>query len=206
VKYLLIFTPAWHIWSDLRELMNSYYNDDLAQRVLILWIMALMVLYGNNATLVGDDIGALRTTLGAFMTARFTVVVTYLTYSFASFQHRVQARILAALIFLGLLLWIPLYLESVSIRAKIAVAVIAIVYQELSWVFTFGPWIKRRLKLEYSTAVDIGHEIDRLAAFFIVILGEYLYSIIVKNPTAIGLNTGLLKAVWTLVIGMDSRF
>ena len=200
VKYLLIFAPAWHIWSDLREIMNSYYNDDLVQRFFVLWIMALMVLYGNNATLVAEDIGAMRTAVGAFLAARLTVMIAYIVFSFASFQHRPQIRLLAVLIFVSMLVWIPLFFEGVSIRAKIAVAAVAITFQELSWVFTFGPWIKRRMKLQYSTAVDIAHEIDRLAAFFIIILGEYLYSIVVGNPAAIGLNTGLLKAVWTLII------
>ncbi|KIY03929.1 uncharacterized protein Z520_00621 [Fonsecaea multimorphosa CBS 102226] len=200
VKYLLIFAPAWHIWSDLREIMNSYYNDDLVQRGVILWVMALMVLYGNNARLVADDIGAMRTVVGAFMTARLTVAAVYLISSFASFQHRAQARIMAGFIVVGLLIWIPLYFESVSLRAKIAVAVVGIVYHEVTWVITFGTWIKRRLKLEYSTAVDISHEIDRLAAFYIIVLGEYLYSIVVGDPAAIGLNMGLLKAVWTLII------
>ena len=114
--------------------MNSYYNDDLVQRFLILWMMALLVVYGNNATLVGDDIGALRTTLGAFMVARFTTMIGYLILSTASFQHRPQARILSGLIFLGLIIWTPLFFESVSIRAKIAVAVVAITWQEVSWV------------------------------------------------------------------------
>lgn len=200
VKYLLIFAPAWHIWSDLREIMNSYYTDDLVQRAVILWVMALLVLYGNNATLVDEDIGALRTVVGAFMAARVTVALVYAISSFASWQHRPQARLMAALILVGLLIWVPLYFESVSVRAKIAVAVVAIVFQEASWIFTFGPWIKKKLRLEYSTAVDIAHEIDRLAAFFIIVLGEYLYSIVVGNPAAVGLNTGLLKAVWTLII------
>lgn len=200
VKYLLIFAPAWHLWSDLREIMNSYYTDDLVQRGVILWIMALLVLYGNNATLVAEDLGAMRTTVGAFMAARLTVALVYAVSSFASWQHRVQARIMAVLILVGLFLWIPLLFEGVSLRAKIAVAVVAVVYQEAAWITTFGPWVKRRLALEYSTAVDIGHEIDRLAAFYIIVLGEYLYSIIVGNPAAVGLNTGLLKAVWTLII------
>ncbi|KAH0844286.1 hypothetical protein AYO21_00761 [Fonsecaea monophora] len=200
VKYLLIFAPAWHIWSDLREIMNSYYNDDLVQRGVILWVMALMVLYGNNARLVADDIGAMRTVVGAFMVARLTVAAVYLISSFASFQHRTQARVMAAFITVGVLIWIPLYFEHVSLRAKIAVAVVGIVYHEVAWVITFGTWIKRHLNLEYSTAVDINHEIDRLAAFYIIILGEYLYSIVVGDPAAIGLNMGLLKAVWTLII------
>ncbi len=107
---------------------------------------------------------------------------------------------LLALIFVSLFIWTPLYFESVSIRAKIAVAVIGIVFQEAAWIFTFSPWVKKIMNLEYSTAVDIAHEIDRFAAFFIVILGEYLYSIIVGNPAAVGLNSGLLKAVWTLIV------
>src|SRR5205085_10636942 len=124
-------------------------------------------------------------------------MLVLLTSSFASFQHRPQARLMAGLIFVSLLTWIPLYFETISIRAKIAVAVVGIIFEEAAWIFAYGPWIKKKLSLEYSTAVDISHEIDRFAAFFIIVLGEYLYSIIVGNPAAIGLNTGLLKALWT---------
>lgn len=200
VKYALIFAPAWHVWSDLREIMNSYYTDDLVQRLIILWIMALLVLFGNNATEVAKELSAMRTTVAAYMAARFTVALVFLTCSFASYQHREQVRLMAGFILVGLCIWIPLFFESVSIRAKIAVAAVAIVYQEVTYIVTFSPWIKRRLRLTYSTAVDISHEIDRLAAFFIIILGEYLYSIIVGNPTGIGLTTGLVKAAWTLII------
>ncbi|KAA8644431.1 ATP-binding protein [Aspergillus tanneri] len=61
---LLILAPTWHIWSDLRELMNTFYNNDLLQHVLILWVMAVLVMYGNNAPLVNDNISAMRTTVG----------------------------------------------------------------------------------------------------------------------------------------------
>ena len=183
--------------------MNAYYTDDLVQRIIILWIMALMVLYGNNATLVAEDIVAMRTTVGAFMTARVTVMCVYITTSFASYQHRPQARLFAGLIFVSLFIWIPLFFDTVTIRAKIAVAVVGIVFQETAWALSFGPWVKKLLNLQYSSAVDISHEIDRLAAFFIIVLGEYLYSIVVGDPAAIGLNTGLLRAVWTLVIAFS---
>jgi len=200
VQYMLTFAPAWHAWSDLREIMNSYYNDDLLQRCLILWIMALLVGYGNNANEVVDSIAAMRTTVGVYMTARFTMATTYSVYSFASTEHRPQARVFAAFNFVGLLLWIPLLFESVTIKAKIAVAVIAIVYEEAVWIFSFGPWIKRLLKLEYSTAVDVPHEIDRQAAFYIIVLGEFLYGIIAGSPAGIGLHLNLFRAVETLVV------
>jgi low temperature requirement protein LtrA len=185
--------------------MNSYYNDDLLQRCLILWIMALLILYGNNAPLVSEDIGAMRATVGAYMVARFTMMLTYWIYSFASTEHRPQARIFASLNFAGLFIWIPLLIseEHVSLRAKIAVAVIAIIYEEVVWIFSFGPWIKRLLHLEKSTAVDVDHEIDRQAAFYIIVLGEYVYGIVVGSPAAVGLQLRLFRAIETLVIAFS---
>ncbi|KAL1868226.1 hypothetical protein VTK73DRAFT_3788 [Phialemonium thermophilum] len=200
VKYLLTFAPAWYVWSDLREIGNSFYVDDLLQRLVILWVMALLVLYANNANEVDKDIWAMRTTAGAYMVARFTTLCVFLIASFASYQHRVQARILAGFMFVGILLVVPLFFEGVSIRAKIAVVAVMIFYQEFTWALTLSPWIKRQLKLKYSTAVDIAHEIDRLAAFFIIILGEFVYSIIVGDPAGIGLTSGFVKALCTLVV------
>ncbi|KID64660.1 LtrA, partial [Metarhizium hybridum] len=199
-KYILIFAPAWHIWADLREIMNSYYTDDLLQRLVILWVMALLVLYANNAREANTDIDAMRTTAGAYLVARFSTMSVFLISSFASYQHRTQARILAGFMFIGLFITIPLFFESVSIRGKAAVVAVMIVYQEVTWSITLSPWIKRRLRLKYSTAVDIAHEIDRMAAFFIIILGEFMYSVIVGDPAGIGLTAGYAKAVCTLII------
>ncbi|CAM1510432.1 Fc.00g007670.m01.CDS01 [Cosmosporella sp. VM-42] len=203
VKYLLVFAPAWHIWADLREIMNSYYTDDLLQRLIILWVMALLVLYANNANHADEDLLAMRTTAGAYVVARFTTLSAFLITSFASYQHRTQARLMAGFMFIGLILTIPLFLESVSIRGKIAVVAVMIFYQEATWALTLSPWIKKKLKLTYSTAVDIAHEVDRMAAFFIIILGEFVYSIIVGNPAGIGLTSGYAKAACTLVIAFS---
>lgn len=199
-KYILTFTPAWHIWVDLREIMNSYYTDDMIQRLVILWVMALLVLFANNANFVDDDIGAMRTAAGAYVAARFTTMLVFLISSFASYAHQMQARIMAGFMFIGLLITIPLFSENVSIGGKAAVVAVMIVYQEFTWSLTLSPWLKRRLKLRYSTAVDIAHEIDRMAAFFIIILGEFVYIVIVGNPAGIGITSGYGKAVCTLVI------
>lgn len=96
-----------------------------------------------------------------------------------------------------------MFFENLGIRAKIAMAVIAILYEEVVWIFAFGPRIKRRLKLEYSTAVDIPHEIDRQAAFYIIVLGEFLYGVIVGSPAGVGLKLNLFRAVETLVVAFS---
>lgn len=180
--------------------MNSFYNDDILQRILILWLMAVLVVYGNNAPLVDEDIGAMRATVGAYMTARMTCNLAHLFYSFASYHHRPQQRLWFVLSTLCVCIYIPLYFESVSIQGKIATAAVAIFAEECVWIFCYSPVAKRLLRVKYSTAVDINHEMDRYAAFYIIALGEFLYLIVVGSHAAIGLNDRILRAVWTLVI------
>ena len=151
--------------------MNSYYTDDIAQRLVILWVMALLVLFANNAPRVDEAEGglsAMRTTVGAYICARFTTACVFLISSFASHHHRVQARLMFAFMLVGLLLTVPLFLESISLHAKIGVVAVIVVWQEVTWALTLSPWLKKKLHLKYSTAVDIVHEIDRMAAFFII--------------------------------------
>lgn len=180
--------------------MNSFYNDDLLQRVLILWIMALMVVYGNNAPLVDEEIGAMRSAVGSYMAARLSLTAMHIYNSFASYQHRPQLRLWAGLSVVTLAVYIPLYFESVSMRAKVATTAVAVALEQIAWVFCYSPAAKKLLRIKYSTAVDIPHEADRFAAFYIIALGEFLYLIIVGNHAAIGLNERLLRAIWTLII------
>ncbi|KAH8695201.1 bacterial low temperature requirement A protein-domain-containing protein [Talaromyces proteolyticus] len=200
VKYILILSPSWHVWSDLRELMNSFYNDDLSQRILILWIMAVLVVYGNNAPLVDEDISAMRSAVGAYLTARISSNLAHLYYSFSSYHHRAQQRLWCVLSTAGLCVYIPLFFESIPLRNKIAVAAVAIVYEEAVWIFCYSPAAKRMLRARYTTAVNISHEVDRFAAFYIIALGEFLYTIVVGSPAAVGFNLSLMRAVWTLII------
>lgn len=180
--------------------MNSFYNDDLFQRMLILWVMAILVVYGNNAPLVDEDIGAMRSAVAAYMVARVSCILAHLLFSVASYHHRPQQRLWAGLSVVCLCVYIPLYFESASIRGKIAAAAVGVCFEEAAWIFCFSPAAKRLLRVKYSTAVDIAHEADRFAAFYIIALGEFLYLIIVGSNAAVGLNDRLLRAVWTLVI------
>lgn len=69
------------MWSRLHELLNPFDNDDPLQRSLILWLMAVLVAYGNSAPLDDEDIGA-------YMTARMTCNSAHRLCSFASYDHR----------------------------------------------------------------------------------------------------------------------
>lgn len=162
--------------------------------------MALLVLYGNNANHVGEDIKALRATVAAYQVIRFTQLCFFFMYSIASHHHRVQNRIYAGLTSIAVCLWTPLHFESVSNRAKIGIAVVAIVWEQFSYLCGFSPIWAKMLGLEFTTAVDIDHENDRYTAFTIIVLGEFTYNILVGSPAEGGLTISFMRAVWTLVI------
>ena len=113
------------------------------------------------------------------MCIRLTQISFFLMYSFAGHHHRIQNRIYAGMTFLGMFIWIPIYFEEVSDRAKIGVAAAAILWEEISYIVGFTPLIPKRLGLEYTTAVDIDHESDRYTAFTIIVLGEFTYVVVV---------------------------
>lgn len=101
----------------------------MLQRAGVIWIMSLLVIYGNNAVYVAQDIGSLRATVGSYMVLRFSQICFYAVSSVASHHHRAQNRAYFALMLIGICIWIPLLCETVSDRAKIVTAVIAILYE-----------------------------------------------------------------------------
>ena len=159
-----------------------------------------MVMYGNNGRYVDQDLGALRATVGSYMAARLTGMIAHLVYSFSSYHHRRQQRLWVVLSGFSLLLFIPLFIRDLDFRSKIAVAWVAIIVEELIWFFCYSPLAKKLLKVKFSTAMDIPHEVDRFAAFFIIVLGDFLLHTVLGSPAITGFNIGLLRAIWTLVI------
>ncbi|CRG88029.1 hypothetical protein PISL3812_05054 [Talaromyces islandicus] len=92
IKYMLILAPSWHIWAYITELMNFWYNDDVAQRIFILWTMAIFIVYGNNAPLI-EDIFHLRLSVGVYLAMRLSVALVQAVYSMSTYHYRVQQRI-----------------------------------------------------------------------------------------------------------------
>jgi hypothetical protein len=95
VKYLLTFAPAFLVWTYIRELMNSFWNDDLQQRGLVLFVMVLLIVYGNNATAVDQNLSegpARATAIGAYLLATGATASVFLFYSFFVKPWRIQVR------------------------------------------------------------------------------------------------------------------
>jgi hypothetical protein len=127
LKYLLLFMPAWQIWSDLRDFMNYYYNNDLSQKFFVLWILCLLVVYANNASHVLDSTGMTGLVVGAYVLARCSIIGLIFLYTFFIPEHRAQMRVYFFMVLAICALWLAVI--WISVRAKIAVAAICIFWK-----------------------------------------------------------------------------
>lgn len=119
---------------------------------------------------------------------------------FASCRHHAQARIPAKSIFAGLSIAIPLSMDSVSIEAKAQVAAVMFCYSETTPTLSQSPWTNEKLGLINSSAAGIAHEADLTVGFFFIVLLEFIYRVIIDDPTSIYLTLRYAKAAATLVI------
>lgn len=83
------------IWAFVRELMNSFWNDDLHQRCLVLFVMVTPAVYVNNATAVEQSLHespARATAVSSYLLATVAIGSAFLWYSFFVKPWRMQVR------------------------------------------------------------------------------------------------------------------
>ncbi|KAK0536325.1 hypothetical protein OC834_001229 [Tilletia horrida] len=202
VRYVITYFGAWTIWSYMREIFNAFYCDDLFQRTLVVWIMALLIIYGNNAIHaeipMGEPYSGRAATIGSYLLATASIFFTALYYSFHVKAFRLQIRVQSAIWLCSCGLWIAAIFAST--RAAIGLSVAALVLEYCTWVWVYSPPFKRLFKLRYSSAVNIEHEIERYADFFTLVMGEFLYSVVSGHPAGFGIHSSTGRAILCLMI------
>jgi low temperature requirement protein LtrA len=200
-KYILLFMPAWTIWSSLKEFMNYYFNQDLLQRVFVIWQLALLLIYVNNCEMVDEvqNWGAWRAIVISYALSGITFAVILMFYSFYIKEHRFQMRLYSTSVVIMSSCWFFIFLiPTLGWRAIFALCLFLV--EQAVFCISVHPWFKRKMKLEYSTALNIEHEDERFHAFFIIAIGEFLYSICAGSPLASGWNDKLSKGISMLIM------
>lgn len=198
-KYILLFIPTWTVWSDVKDFVNYYYSEDLTQKLYILWIMALLILYDNNCNYVLEGTKEAAFTVVPYMLCRTSLAFSLWLYSIWVQEHRLQMRVYGLLLFLTSSLWIIVIF--VDTRAKIGVTIALLFIENFCFSFCYHPWVKKNImKLTCSTALNIEHEVERFGAFYVIAIGEFLYKTVAGNPIKKGFNSHLSRGVCCLII------
>lgn len=196
-KYVLLFMGAWQIWSDMREFMDYYYNNDVSQKLYVLWIMVLLVVYANNANYVLESKQMTGLVVGTYIIARFSAFLLTFVYTFFVDEHRRQMRWF--ILFSSVSLLMAGFIIIAPLHGKIAIAAVCFGYDVIIYTITFHPWFKKTIRADYSTAINIEHEVERHGAFVVIALGEYLYTIVSSSPAEMGFNERTARAICVLV-------
>ncbi|ANZ76844.1 BA75_04179T0 [Komagataella pastoris] len=201
LKYALLFIPAWVVWSDIKDFTNYYYNEDLSQKLYILWILVLLTLFANsNGELLDGPKGA-AFTIVPYILCRLSLAFSLWFYSYFIPQHRVQMRIYADTIFFTSALWVPVIF--VSTKSKIILAVVIIILEQLLFCICYHPATKRALKLRMSTALNIEHEVERFGVFVTIAIGEFLYKVVAEGPLGAGFSSKFVRGILLLLTAYD---
>lgn len=198
LRYVLVFIPYWTVWADIKDFTNYYYNEDLSQRTYILWILCLLTLSVNSQSGLLESVSGAAFTIVPYILCRLSLAVSLLVYSFYIPEHRAQQRLYFVLLLVTSCVWIPVIF--VSTRVKIAIAVVAIVLEQVSFCIVFHPRTKLLMKLTTSTALNIEHEVERLGTFVTIALGEFLYKVASTESLGVGFTVAFGRACFMLII------
>lgn len=198
LKYILTFLPYWTVWADIKDFTNYYYNEDLSQKLYILWILVLLTLSVNSHSGLLDGVPGAAWTIVPYMMCRLSLALSLFLYSFFIPEHRAQMRLYFCLLLITTSIWIPVIF--VGVRAKIGLAVVAIVLEQLTIMVVFHPTTKRLMKLTMSTALNIEHEVERYATFVTIALGEFLYKVAATLSLGVGLTQAFGRGCFLLII------
>jgi low temperature requirement protein LtrA len=189
LEFSLLFIPIWRVWDYLREYGSNFYKDDVLQRMFVIWILVLAVLYGINApfAFVADDgKTSLQVLICIYLIIRASFLAAHLHQCiFMPFLRRLFLFQLVTTI-IGSGLWIA----AIWVRYpyKIALLVAANALEHPIALFMSSPLSDRLLSGGWERSTNIDHYVERVQGFFIIILGEGVFRLIEGSPSGIGLN------------------
>lgn len=198
LKYVLLFMAVWTVWCDIKDFTNYYYNEDLSQKLYILWILVLLTFFCNNQSELTNGRLGTASVVVPYMLCRLSLAISVLVYTIFIPEHRVQQRIYGTSVIITSCLWIIVIF--VDVRAKIGVSIVLFALEQLCFVLAFHPLIKRLLKLNTSTALNIEHEVERFSVFVTIAIGEFLYKVVATHPLGTGFTDNFARGVFVLII------
>jgi low temperature requirement protein LtrA len=194
--FVLVFLPSWRIWNAMREFLNNYYMDDLAQRFFTFWVLALSVFYGNQLAYLAEDIDTMKVwciSTYLLILGSFTMIEEVYSIWIPWLRKLVLVQTLIRIP--GVALWIAgIYLNG---RKAIGPVLAAIVWEYICPALLDSPLADRLTPGHYKKALDVNHFSSRMASFFIIVLGEGVLQLIKDGPLGRGLNrtTGTMTLV-----------
>ena len=161
--------------------MSKYHTNDFVERLFVVWILILAMLYGNNAPYLLNSRESSNISIALFLVVLGSFIVIEAAYSvfIPSLRREIALRVAFAAVTLAL--WIPATLVAYPAKAGLILA--AIIVEYILAAFMATPPAEYLLKQDHFENLDADHWVERIQDFFIIILGEddaYVYHLSVS--------------------------
>lgn len=199
--FILLFIVIWRVWDNLRVYTSQFFTDDIIQRNFSLWILVLAVLYGINAPFaytVSGEGTSLTFLIVVYIITKVSFVAAYgLNTLFLPFLRR---QFLFQLCFTMVTsgLWVGAIFTPFPGKLGLLIAANAIEHPVA--IFLASPTADRLLTPAYKRNLDIDHCVERHEGFFIIILGEGVFRLIVGSPSGLGMNPATGTVISALLL------
>ena len=174
--------------------MTKYHTNDLIERLFVVWILILAMLFGNNAPYLFDAPDSSNVAIIVFILVLASFIIVETAYSIFIPSLRREMILRVAFTGLTLPLWIPATFTTYPTRPSLIFAAIVVEYTLAAFLAT--PPAERLLKQDRFESFDADHWVERIQDFFIIILGEGVMSLIKGSPLGRGItaqaSTGVL--------------
>ncbi|KAL8711151.1 MAG: hypothetical protein Q9220_004296 [cf. Caloplaca sp. 1 TL-2023] len=197
-NFILLFLTAWRLWKFLQIFMTKYHTNDLVERLFVVWILILALLFGNNAPYLlipGDDQTNLAIVVYLIARGSFMAIETVYSFYIPFMRRGMLVRGLIAIPLTAI--WVSMIFvpEDRKIYVLIAVNVLEFAAE---WVIS-APLLSRFLREERAKPVDPDHWTERIREFFTIILGEGVLNLIRGSPLGRGLNESSGNGISVLI-------
>lgn len=189
------------MWSELQVFLNSYYMDDLIQRIVVVWVLILGLLWGNNAPFIlNQEDGYVSWFISVYLIATATLRFVELFYSiWIPWLRRIWIwRFLLTLPITGL--WIGAIFSRDNSQLGL---IFASLFFERAWIWLEASPVGDRLwggEHHVRKYHDYKHTIKRLENFFIITLGEGVFLLIRGSPLGKGFSQSAGRGISALMI------
>ncbi|KAI9893596.1 MAG: hypothetical protein M1814_006392 [Vezdaea aestivalis] len=222
LAYFVCFVPAWKIWNSvspkrpfqrertdqmaeqLRDFLNHFYSDDFVQRLFVVWILIIMLVFGNTAFyIISANEEGIVVSSGAklvvilYLTARGTFILMETLYSLAIPWLRKLVLAQWVLVLPTAALWIGGLFVSWPHQAGFLIA--ASLLDLILATILASPASDILLGKGYRIAHDEDHLIDRIGTFYVIILGAGVFLLINGSPAGATITAKTGTAIEALV-------
>ncbi|EXJ91473.1 hypothetical protein A1O3_00021 [Capronia epimyces CBS 606.96] len=204
LHFVIVFTIAWKIWSDLTMIINHFDIDDIFQRLNVIFYLICLFGFTTNIAYAFDS--TYTSAIAFYITQRLFGALWYVSTGAALPNIRGTMVVMAIMVLMSCAVWIGSI--HVGWPDQLALIFIALAIDTFSGVFLIylvkNTGHKTYLKsiekyFEFFPAINIEHRVERNNAFVSLVFGYSVLTILFQSRASFGINAFFGKGALGLI-------